>query len=48
MMARRCFHQGPYGPTAGQIDPLELEQVIDPHRRKAAARVLRLLLRAPP
>ncbi|MGQ0778912.1 MAG: hypothetical protein ACT4NY_31630 [Pseudonocardiales bacterium] len=23
MTARRCFHQGPYGPPAGQIDPLE-------------------------
>ncbi len=34
MMARRCFHKGPYGPTAGQIDPLELGQLIVSQRRR--------------
>lgn len=34
MMARRCFHKGSYGPTAGQIDPLELGQLIVSRRRR--------------
>lgn len=34
MAARRGFHSGPYGPTAGQIDPLKLGQLIVDRRRR--------------
>jgi NYN domain len=34
MAARQCFHQGPYGPADGQIDPLRLGQLIVDRRRR--------------
>jgi len=36
MGARRAFHVGPFGPTAGQIDPLKLGQLIIARRRQAS------------
>ena len=34
--ARRLFHEGPYGPTAGQFNPLELARLIVARRRRSS------------
>ena len=36
MTARQCFHQGPFGPTAGQVDPLKLAELIVQRRQRTS------------